>query len=76
MPSATSQPGFQLYYWPIPFRGHFIRYVLAHAGTSWEEAPTEALLAREIGGELSDSIDINLYRHLATVSGKEVVTLP
>ncbi|SNT38845.1 glutathione S-transferase family protein [Tropicimonas sediminicola] len=36
---------YTLYYWPIPFRGHFIRYVLAHAGASWEEAPTEALMA-------------------------------
>ena len=28
---------YKLYYWPIPFRGHFIRYVLAHVGASWEE---------------------------------------
>jgi glutathione S-transferase len=26
-----------LYYWPIPFRGQFIRAVLAHVGASWEE---------------------------------------
>ncbi len=26
-----------LYYWPIPFRGHFVRFVLAHVGASWEE---------------------------------------
>lgn len=26
-----------LYYWPIPFRGHFIRYVLAVGGAEWEE---------------------------------------
>lgn len=34
---------YTLYYWPIPFRGHFIRYVLAHVGATWEEAPVEHL---------------------------------
>lgn len=29
---------YTLHYWPIPFRGHFIRYVLAHVGASWTEA--------------------------------------
>ncbi len=29
---------YSLYYWPIPFRGQFVRAVLAHAGASWEEA--------------------------------------
>lgn len=36
---------YTLHYWPIPFRGHFIRYALAHAGASWDEArldPPEA----------------------------------
>lgn len=28
---------YSLYYWPIPFRGHFIRYVLAATGTTWDE---------------------------------------
>ena len=28
---------YKLYYWPITFRGHFIRYVFAHVGASWEE---------------------------------------
>ena len=32
---------YTLHYWPIPFRGHFIRYVLAHAGASWDESPTD-----------------------------------
>ncbi|WP_068119074.1 glutathione S-transferase family protein [Tropicimonas marinistellae] len=36
---------YSLYYWPLPFRGHFIRYVLAHAGTRWDEPPIEALAA-------------------------------
>ena len=28
---------YDLYYWPIPFRGQFVRAVLAHAGKSWIE---------------------------------------
>ncbi|NSY41369.1 glutathione S-transferase [Leisingera sp. ANG59] len=34
---------YQLYYWPIPFRGHFIRYVLAYAGQEWEEPGFDAV---------------------------------
>ena len=30
-------PDYSLYYWPIPFRGHFIRYVLAATGATWDE---------------------------------------
>ena len=29
---------YTLYYWPIPFRGQFVRAVLAHVGATWEEA--------------------------------------
>ena len=29
---------YTLHYWPIPFRGEFVRAVLAHAGVSWNEA--------------------------------------
>lgn len=28
---------YALYYWPVPFRGHFIRAILAFAGKSWDE---------------------------------------
>lgn len=28
---------YDLYYWPIPFRGQFVRAVLAFAGKTWEE---------------------------------------
>ncbi len=31
------------YYWPIPFRGQFVRSVLAHVGASWTEAGIEDL---------------------------------
>lgn len=30
---------YTLHYWPLPFRGHFIRTVLAHAGVRWDESP-------------------------------------
>jgi glutathione S-transferase len=29
---------YTLHYWPIPFRGHFVRFALAQAGVSWDEA--------------------------------------
>ncbi|MCW3780470.1 glutathione S-transferase [Defluviimonas salinarum] len=35
---------YTLYYWPLPFRGHFVRYVLAHAGASWDEGDTAELI--------------------------------
>lgn len=28
---------YALYYWPIPFRGHPIRFLLAHVGAEWTE---------------------------------------
>lgn len=31
-------PDYQLYYWPVPFRGQFIRAALAYAQKSWSEA--------------------------------------
>ena len=35
---------YTLYYWPIPFRGQFIRSTLAHAGASWTEADVADLV--------------------------------
>ncbi|MDJ0993328.1 MAG: glutathione S-transferase [Dinoroseobacter sp.] len=35
---------YTLFYWPIPFRGQFIRSVLAHVGASWTEADTTDLV--------------------------------
>ncbi len=33
---------YQLYYWPVPFRGQFVRAVLAFAGKTWTEGdPSE-----------------------------------
>jgi len=30
-------PEYVLYYWPVPFRGHFIRAILTYAGANWAE---------------------------------------
>ncbi len=35
---------YTLYYWQIPFRGQFIRSVLAHVGASWMEADVADLV--------------------------------
>ena len=32
---------YTLYYWPVPFRGQFVRAVLAHAGATWNELSFE-----------------------------------
>ena len=34
---------YELYYWPVPFRGQFVRAVLAFAGKSWSEARDAAI---------------------------------
>ena len=34
---------YELYYWSVPFRGQFVRAVLAHAGKSWSEAGDVAI---------------------------------
>jgi len=36
---------YTLYYWPLPFRGQFVRSVLAQVGASWTEANFEDLIA-------------------------------
>ena len=42
-------PDYELYYWSVPFRGQFVRAVLAHAGKSWKEAGDDAIM-KMIGG--------------------------
>lgn len=34
---------YDLYYWPVPFRGQFIRAVLTHAGKTWTEGDAGAI---------------------------------
>lgn len=36
---------FTLYYWPMPFRGEFIRAILAHAGATVDEPDSDAVRA-------------------------------
>lgn len=36
---------YTLYYWPAPFRGQFVRSVLAHVHAAWEEAGVGAISA-------------------------------
>ena len=36
---------YTLYYWPVPFRGQFVRSVLAHVGAAWAEASIDDLIA-------------------------------
>ena len=36
---------FVMYYWPIPFRAQFARYILAYAGATWSEPDRDAVLA-------------------------------
>lgn len=38
-------PDYTLYYWPVPFRGQFIRAALAHAGATWDEADAGEIAA-------------------------------
>jgi len=33
----TEQVDYTFYYWPVPFRGHFLRAILTYAGASWTE---------------------------------------
>ena len=40
---------YKLYYWSVPFRGQFVRAVLAYAGLTWTEAGDEAI-AKLMGG--------------------------
>lgn len=37
---------YTLYYWPVPFRGQFVRAVLAYVGSSWDEAGSDATFAQ------------------------------
>jgi glutathione S-transferase len=40
---TSSMPNYVLYYWSVPFRGQFIRAVLAYAGQEWSEGGDDAI---------------------------------
>ena len=42
---------YDLYYWSVPFRGQFVRAVLAHAGKDWTEGGDTAI-AKLMGAKL------------------------
>jgi glutathione S-transferase len=42
---------YDLYYWPIPFRGQFVRAVLAYAGKTWTEHNSGAI-SKLMGGSV------------------------
>ena len=44
---------YDLHYWPVPFRGQFVRAMLAHAGKTWTEAEDVAI-AEMMGGPVAD----------------------
>jgi glutathione S-transferase len=44
---------YELYYWSVPFRGQFVRAVLAHAGKSWTEGGDGAI-SKLMGGPVKD----------------------
>jgi glutathione S-transferase len=44
---------YALYYWSVPFRGQFVRAVLAHAGKTWTEAD-DAAIAQVMHGAVAD----------------------
>lgn len=44
---------YELYYWSAPFRGQFVRAVLAFAGKTWTEAGDEAI-SQLMGGKAAD----------------------
>jgi glutathione S-transferase len=44
---------YDLYYWSVPFRGQFVRAVLAYAGKTWTEAG-DAAISKLMGAPLKD----------------------
>jgi glutathione S-transferase len=46
---------YDLYYWPVPFRGQFVRAVLAFAGKTWTEHDAGAI-SKLMGGAVTDML--------------------
>jgi glutathione S-transferase len=46
-------PDYDLYYWSVPFRGQFVRAVLAYAGKSWTEGG-DAAISKLMEGTVKD----------------------
>lgn len=50
---AQMMSDYDLYYWPVPFRGQFVRAVLAYAGKTWTEADSKTI-AGLMGSSVKD----------------------
>src|SRR6202035_169529 len=44
---------YELYYWSVPFRGQFVRAVLAFAGKTWTEAG-DAAISKLMNGRVKE----------------------
>ncbi|MFZ6681617.1 glutathione S-transferase [Undibacterium sp. Tian12W] len=42
--SISKTPDYELYYWSVPFRGQFVRAILACAGKTWIEADDASIM--------------------------------
>lgn len=42
-PGRSTMSDYDLYYWSVPFRGQFVRAILAYAGKTWSEASDAAI---------------------------------
>jgi glutathione S-transferase len=70
-------PDFTLYYWPVSFRGEFVRAILAHVGASVDEPGPDAISAM-----MSMDTRDQLVPHMAPLtlvdnaSGKAMAEMP
>lgn len=51
--SISNVPDYELYYWSVPFRGQFVRAILACAGKTWVEADDASIL-KLMSGPIED----------------------
>ena len=47
---------YTLYYWPLPFRGQFVRAVLAHVGATWNEVSFDDINAQRLKSPADQSV--------------------
>src|SRR5450759_1307754 len=43
-PGTPEMSDYDLYYWSVPFRGQFVRAVLAYAGKTWTERGDDSIV--------------------------------
>src|ERR1700740_2912587 len=51
-PSESAMADYELHYWQLPFRGQFIRAILAWSGQRWDEFDGEAI-GREMDADVA-----------------------